>query len=128
MAGNGKYDKDRGKEIGRSRDQNVWYNKEDRIRNEYTRGSTKVLEISKKVQEGRLRWYGYLLRRQEHHIGKHAMEMELQGRRRRGRLRKRWRDYVSEGLREKGLDEAETHHRGRWKRRIQNGDPLQKWD
>ena len=31
--------------------------REDRIRNEYIRGSTKVVEISKKVQEVRLRWY-----------------------------------------------------------------------
>ena len=29
--------------------------REDRIRNEYVRGSVKVVEISKKVQEGRLR-------------------------------------------------------------------------
>ena len=33
----------------------------DRIRNEYIRGSTKVTKVSKKMQEGRLMWYGYLL-------------------------------------------------------------------
>ena len=31
----------------------------DRIRNEITRGTTKVGEISKKVQESRLTWYGH---------------------------------------------------------------------
>ena len=41
----------------------------DRIRNERIRGTTKVGEISKKVQESRLKWYGHekkrRMRRQE---------------------------------------------------------------
>ena len=36
----------------------------DRIRNERIRGKTKVEEISKKVQESRLTWYGYVSRRE----------------------------------------------------------------
>ena len=35
----------------------------DKIRNERIRGTTKVGEITKKVQERRLRWYGHVLRR-----------------------------------------------------------------
>ena len=35
----------------------------DRIRNERIRGTTKVGEISKKVQESRLKWYWHVLRR-----------------------------------------------------------------
>ena len=35
----------------------------DRIKNERIRGTTKVGEISKKVQESRLKWYGHVLRR-----------------------------------------------------------------
>ena len=37
--------------------------KMDRIRNERIRGPTKVEEISKKVPESRLKWYGHVLRR-----------------------------------------------------------------
>ena len=37
----------------------------DRIRNEIIRGTTKVGEISKKVQESRLKWYGHVLRRED---------------------------------------------------------------
>ena len=44
--------------------------REDRSRNEYIRRSTKMIEISKKVQEGRLRWYGHLLRREDDHVGR----------------------------------------------------------
>ena len=39
--------------------------KNDRIRNERIRGTTKVGEITKKVQEGRLKWYGHVLKRAE---------------------------------------------------------------
>ena len=37
----------------------------DRIRNERLGGTTKVGEISKKVQESRLKWYGHVLRRED---------------------------------------------------------------
>ena len=57
----------------------------DRIRNERIRGTTKVGEISKKVQESRLKWYGHVLRREEEYVGKRVMVMEVPGKRRRGR-------------------------------------------
>ncbi|XP_037787435.1 uncharacterized protein LOC119582994 [Penaeus monodon] len=46
----------------------VGVTKMDCIRNNYIRGSLKVTEISKNVQESRLRWYGHLLRRNEDHV------------------------------------------------------------
>ena len=39
--------------------------KMDRIRNERIRGTTKVGDISKKVQESRLKWYGHVSRRED---------------------------------------------------------------
>ena len=41
----------------------------NRIRNEITRGTTKVGEISKKVQESMLKWYGHVLRREYEYVG-----------------------------------------------------------
>ncbi len=41
------------------------FTKPDRIRNEIIRGTTKLGEISKKVQESRLKWYGHVLRRKD---------------------------------------------------------------
>ena len=41
----------------------------DKIRNERIRGTTKVGEITKKVQERRLKWYGHVMRREEHYVG-----------------------------------------------------------
>ena len=54
-----------------------------RIRNERIRGTTKVGEISKKVQESRLKWYGHVLRREDEYVGKRVMAMEVPGNRRR---------------------------------------------
>ena len=47
----------------------------DRIRNERIRGTTKVGEISEKVQESRLKWYGHVLRREDQYVGKRVMAM-----------------------------------------------------
>ena len=51
----------------------------DRIRNERIRGTTKVGEISKKVQESRLKWYGHVLRREDEYVGNRVMAMEVRG-------------------------------------------------
>ena len=72
----------------------------DRIRNERIRGTTKVGEISKKVQESRLKWYGHVLRRQDEYVGKRVMAMEVPGKRRRGRPKRRWLDSMGNDLSE----------------------------
>ena len=51
----------------------------DRIRSERIRGTTKVGEISKKVQESRLKWYGHVLRREDEYVGKRVMAMDVPG-------------------------------------------------
>ena len=51
----------------------------DRMRNERIRGKMKVGEISKKVQESRLKWYGRVLRREDEYVGKRVMAMEVPG-------------------------------------------------
>ena len=61
----------------------------DKTRNERIRGTTKVGEITKKIQEGRLKWYGHVMRREEHYVGRKAMEMKVQGRMKRGRPERR---------------------------------------
>ena len=57
----------------------------DRIRNERIRGITNVGEMSKKVQESRVKWYGHVLRREDEYVGKRVMAMDVPGNRRRGR-------------------------------------------
>ncbi|XP_037783575.1 uncharacterized protein LOC119579748 [Penaeus monodon] len=95
----------------------------DCIRNNYIRGSLHVTEISKNVQETRLRWYGHLLRRNEDHVGRQAMEMELEGNRPKRRPKTRRKDVIQKDMREKHIDEAEALDIALWRSLIRNSDP-----
>ncbi|XP_064080729.1 uncharacterized protein LOC135197642 [Macrobrachium nipponense] len=90
--------------------------KKDKIRNEHVRGTVKVTEASKKVQEARLRWYRHLMRREEQHMAREVMDVEVDGTQRRGRPKTRWRDCIRNYMREKGVREEMTQDRGSWKR------------
>ena len=65
--------------------------------------TTKVREITKKVQEMRFKWYGHVMRIEEHYIGRNDIEMKVQGRGKRGRPKRRWLDIVKDGIKEKVL-------------------------
>ena len=71
-------------------------------------------EISKKVQESRLAWYGHVLRREDEYVGKRVMAMEVPGKRRRGRPKRRWLDSIRNDLSERELsrDDAQTGRNG----------------
>ena len=97
--------------------------KMDRIRNERIRGTTKVGEISKKLQESRLKWYGHVLRREDEYVGKRVMGMEVPGKRRRGRPKWRWLDNIKKDLSERELSGEEAQDRVQWRRLIRNIDP-----
>ena len=38
-----------------------------------------VGERAKKVQERRFKWYGHVMRREEHYVGRRVMEMKVHG-------------------------------------------------
>ena len=59
--------------------------RKDKIRNEYIRGTVKVEWLGMKMREGRLRWYGYVMRRDKEYVGRKMMEMELPEKRTRGK-------------------------------------------
>ena len=98
--------------------------RKDRIENEKIRGTVKVTRVSKKVQEARLRWFGHVVRREEESCERQVMDMEVDGTRRRGRPKLRWRDCVSADCRDKNLDARAAETRTRWPRLIKNSDPV----
>ena len=97
--------------------------KMDRVRNEYIRGSLKVAEVSKKIQEARLRWYGHVMRSSQEQVAREAMDKEIEGRRKRGRPKTRWKDRIEADLLEKGLSGRDYENRTHWRRLIRNSDP-----
>ena len=80
-----------------------------------------VAELSKKLQEARLRWYGHVLRRDDEVVERRMMDMELQGRRGRGKPKTMWKDCIAEVVQEKQLDVGMVHNRNDWR---QNSDPI----
>ena len=106
-----------GKEIGGRRNENATMDvrsyensfagccwKLDKLGNERIRGTKEMGEIPKKVQERRLKWYGHVMRREEHYIGRRAMEMKVQGTRKRRCL-----DKVKDDIKEKRLSADEVY-------------------
>ena len=85
-------------------------------------------EISKKQQESRLKWYGHVLRREYEYVGKRVMAMEVPGKRRRGRPKRRWLDSIRNDLSERELAGEDAQDRAKWRRLIRHIDPTYKWE
>ncbi|KAI5753087.1 hypothetical protein M8J77_023326 [Diaphorina citri] len=80
-------------------------------------------EVTKKIQERRLQWYAHVMRRDGEYVGKRVRQIQVERRRTRGRLRKKWEHCVNKDLEEKGLSEEDVNNRGRWKLLSKNVDP-----
>ena len=89
---------------------------------------SKVGEIAKKVQERRLKWYGHVMRREEQYVGRRAMKMEVQGRKKIGRPKRRWLDRVRDDIKEKGLSGEDVYDRATWRCMSSYIDPTYKWE
>ena len=89
--------------------------RKDKIRDEYIRGTVKVERLGMKMREGRLRWHGHVMRRDQEYVRRRVMEMKLPGERKRGRPKRRFLDVVKEDMgevgamkKEDGLDKDDT--------------------
>ena len=97
--------------------------RKDKIRNEHIRSTVKVEWLGMKMREGRLRWYGHVMRREQEYLGSKMMEMELPGKRRRGRPKRRFLDVVKEDMGEVGAKETDVEDRKIWRIMIRCGHP-----
>lgn len=55
----------------------VWWNRIDKVENEYIRGSLKVELVDKKLRNNRLTCYGHVMRRDKQHVFKKVLRMEV---------------------------------------------------
>ena len=97
--------------------------RKDKIRNEHIRSTVKVEQLGMKMREGRLRWYGHVMRRDQEYVGKKMMEMKLPGKRKRGRPKRRFLDVVKEDMGEVGVKETDVKDRKMWRMMIRCGYP-----
>ena len=100
--------------------------RKDKIRNEHTRGTTKVVQASRKITERRLKWYGHVMRMEEDHVVRRVMTKAIPGKRKRGRPKTRWNDVCKRDMHTVGLREGDEGDRAYWKETIDNhsGDPI----
>ncbi|KAK3565958.1 hypothetical protein QTP86_023364 [Hemibagrus guttatus] len=90
----------------------------DRIRNEYIRGTAHVGRLGDKLREARLRWFGHVQRRESEYIGRRMLDMELPGRRQRGRPKRRYMDGINEDMKLVGASVEDAEDRDRWREMI----------
>ena len=95
----------------------------DKIRNEYIRWTAQVGRFGEKTREARLRWYGHVLRKDDGYIGRRMLRMELPGKRKRGRPKRRFMDVVKEDMAEVEVKEEDADDRSNWRLKIRCGDP-----
>ena len=97
--------------------------RKDKIRNEHIRSTVKVERLGMKMREGRLRWYGHVVRRDQEYVVRKMMEMELPGKRKRRRPKRRFLDVVKEDMKEVGAKEIDIEDRKMWRMMICCGHP-----
>ena len=97
--------------------------RKDKNRNEYIRITVKVERLGMKMREGRLRWYGHVMRIDQEYVGRRMMEMELPGKRRRGRSKRKFLNVVKEDMGEIGAKETDVEDRKIWRMMIRCGHP-----
>ena len=95
--------------------------RKEKIGNEYIRSTVKIEWLGMKMREGRLRWYGHVMGRDQEYVGRKIMEMELLGKRR-GRP-KRFLDVVKEDMGKVGAKEMDIEDRKMWRMIIRCGHP-----
>ena len=87
------------------------------------RGTVKVERLGMTMKEGRLRWYGHVMRRNQTKTRRKMMEMELTGKKKRGRPKKRFLDVVKKYMGEVGAKETDVENRTAWRKTIRCGYP-----
>ena len=97
--------------------------RKDKIRNEYIRSTVKVERLGMKMREGRLRWYGHVMRRDQEYVGRKMMEMELPGKRKRGRPKRKFLVVVNKDMGDDGAKKTDVEDRKVWRIMIRCGHP-----
>ena len=97
--------------------------RKDKNINKYIRGKVKVERLEMKMREVKLRWYGHVMRRDKEYVGKKIIELELPGKRKRGRQKRRFLNLVKEDMREDGAKETDVKDSMVWRQIIRCGYP-----
>ena len=88
--------------------------REDKIRNEYIRGTAKVEQLGMKMREGMLRCYAHVMMRDQEYVVRRVVEIELSGKRKKGRPKRIFLDDDDLDMGEVGARETDVENRTVW--------------
>ena len=77
-----------------------------------------VEPITTVIRNGRLRWYGHVMRKGDEDWVQKCMEYRVEGRRLVGRPRRTWLESVEAAMAEFEIDREVVHDRNKWKRNV----------
>ena len=100
----------------------------DRIRNEVIRKKFGIAPIADKMRETRLRWYGHVLRAEADTVCKASLQLEVPGKRPKGRPKQRWFDTLHTDLKIAGIHPDHAFDREKWRQHIRRADPATERD
>ncbi|VDO74946.1 unnamed protein product [Heligmosomoides polygyrus] len=83
---------------------------------------------SGELREGRLRWYGHVLRANDDTVWKIVLNLEVPGKRPRGRPKQCWLDTLHLDLKIDGVHPDQAYDRENWRHHTRRADPATKWD
>ena len=103
------------------------WTRRDRVRNERVRETLGVETIiTARCRRSQLRWFRHIKRREGDYVGESVINMELPGRRRRGRPKRRWSDNIDGDLENIGAMREDAADREHWKRLTAAATPHQR--
>nr|CDJ86575.1 RNA-directed DNA polymerase (reverse transcriptase) domain containing protein [Haemonchus contortus] len=100
----------------------------DRISNDAIRERFGIAPIVDKMREARLRWYGHTLRAKNDSVRKISLNLDVSGKRPRGRPKQRWLDTLHEDLKAVNIHPDQAFNREKWRQHIRKADPAYKRD
>ena len=94
--------------------------RKDKIGNEYVRGTVMVKQLRMKMREGRLRWYGHIIRRDQEYVGSGNGVTKKEEKR---TPKRRFADIVKENMEKVDAREKDIENRTLWRNIIRCGYP-----
>ncbi|VDP43600.1 unnamed protein product [Heligmosomoides polygyrus] len=98
----------------------------DRIRNAEIRQRFGVAPIAEKLREARLRWYGHVFRASGDTVRKIGLNIDVPGKRPKGRPKHRWLDTLHVDLKVAGIHPDQAFDRVKWRHHTRIADPASK--
>ena len=95
----------------------------DHIKNEDIWREANVEPMTTFLRKKRMLWYGHVLRKEGEDTTKKMLNMQVQGKRRKGRPKKRWLDNIREDMKEYKMTEDMAQNRSVWHVKLK-ADPL----